>query len=335
MYRHIIYMNVNRLLFLSLLGALLFTGSCKNSGKNINGFTSRIGRAAMVDKYPREPGEEIFRQASGSKLYNELEDRYKQSLQALQIETDRDGAKLVVVIMTPDVGKSLSLSNTYGVPYIVQACNLLGIDCLDLSTVIGGQETTALTQGPSEGNWSKDGSAFLSDQLSYLLLSYDCFKNTKPFPHISKPATFGDMPPRKDEVTNGEKDVPYHITSNAQGLRMDHELTFPKTKQTILFLGDAQLYSPYLDDKFIATYLLQKKYPAKEIINAGYMHYTLEDHLSLSLEKARFTEPDIVVVCTNGDDILDYFFTQRNRYSRAQRVYRPSDAEKEFYEHLN
>ena len=322
-------------LSLITLIAISFSFGCNNSGKNINGFTNKIGRAAMIEKYPKEPGEEIFRQASGTKLYNELEDRYKQSLSALQIETDRNGAKLVVVILTPDVGRALSLSSTYGIPYIVQTCNLLGIDCLDLSTVLATQEPAALTQGPSEGNWSKEGAGFIAEQLSYLLLGYDCYKNTKPFPAIPKPATFGDLPPHKDDVVDGDKGVSNHFTTNAQGLRMDHDLTFPKQKQTVLFMGDAQLLCPYLDNKFTPTYLLQQKYPAKEIINAAYLHYTIEDYLSLYLEKAKFTEPDIVVVCTNGDDILDYFFSQRNRYSRSQRVYRPSDEEKQFYSQMN
>ncbi len=289
----------------------------------------------MIDKYPRSPGEEILRQPNGSKLYNELEGRYKESLSAMAIEADRDGAKLVVVVLTPDVGRSLSLANTYGIPFIVQSCNQLGIDCLDLSTILSTQDSNALIVGPSSGNWSKAGAAFVADQLSYLLLGYDCYKNTKPFPAVAKPATFGDLQPGKDEVLLGEKDIPLHLTTNSQGLRMDHDLTFPKKKQTILFMGDAEILCPYLDNQFSATSLLQKKYPGKEIINAGFLHYTIEDYVSLYVQKARYTEPDIVVVCTNGEDILDYFFSDRNRYSRDKRVYRPSDNEKEFYSQMN
>ena len=314
---------------------VLFAGSCNYNTKSLNGFTNKIGRAAMIDKYPRTPGEEILRQENGGKLYNELEARYRESLFNMQIETDRDGAKLVVVILTPDVGRNLSLANTYGVPYIVQSCNQLGIDCLDLSTVLSTHDSTSLVEGPSNGNWTKPGAAFIADQLSYLLLGYDCYKNTKPFPQVHKPATFGDLKPGKDDVMEGDKGIQLHLTANSQGLRMDHGLTFPKKKQTILFMGGAEILCPYLDNQFTPTYLLQQKYPAKEIINAGYMHYTLEDCLSLYLEKARFTEPDIVVVCTNGEDILDYFFTERNLYSRSQNVYRPSDNEKQFYKQMN
>ena len=328
-------MKIKLLVLFLAIPAILFSGSCNYNAKNINGFTNKIGRSAMIDKYPRVPGEEILRQENGAKLFSELESRYRESLFNLQIETDRDGAKLLVVILTPDVGKSLSLANSYGVPFIVQSCNQLGIDCLDLSTILSTQDSTALIEGPSNGNWTKAGASFVADQLSYLLLSYDCYKNTKPFPQAHKPTTFGDLKPGKDEVLEGEKGVQLHLTANAQGLRMDHDVTFPKKKQTILFLGDAELLCPYLDNHFTSTYLLQQKYPAKEIINAGYIHYTLEDYLSLYLEKARYTEPDIVVVCTNGEDILDYFFSARNLYSRSQKVYKPSENEKQFYRQMN
>ena len=328
-------MKITTSILLLALPALLFWSSCNSKSQHLNGFTSKIGRASMLEKYPKSPGEEILRQPYGSKLYSELEARYKESLAALQIETDRDGAKLVVVILTPDVGKSLNLTNTYSTPFIVQSCNLLGIDCLDLSAVLGGEDLSAMTQGPSAGNWSKAGSAFIADQLSYLVLGYDCFKNTKPFPAGQKPATFGDLKPHMDEVLEGEKNVSLHFTTNSQGLRIDHDVTFPKKKQTILFMGDAAILCPYLDDKLTPTALLQKKYPGKEIINAAYLHYTIEDYLSLYVEKTRYTEPDIVVVCTDGEDIFDYYFTDRNRYSRIVRVYRPTDAEKQFYNQLN
>ena len=60
----------------------------------------------------------------------------------------------------------------------------------------------------------------------------------------------------------------------------------------------------------------------------------MDDYESLYKEKARYTEPDIVLVCTNGGDILDEYFTQRNHYSRRQKIYPGTDVEKSFYYHL-
>ena len=100
-------------------------------------------------------------------------------------------------------------------------------------------------------------------------------------------------------------------------------------------MGNSQIYCPYLDDKMTPTYLLQQKAPGKEFVNAGFSNYTIEDYLDLYLEKARYAEPDILVICTSGEDVLNYFFTQRNRYSRAQKLYKPSPVEEEFYSQLN
>ena len=102
-----------------------------------------------------------------------------------------------------------------------------------------------------------------------------------------------------------------------------------------MFMGNGQIYCPYLDDKMTPTALLQQKSPGKEFINAGYANYTIEDYLDLYMQKARYAEPDILVLCTSGEDVFSYFFTQRNRYSRIQKLYKPTPVEEEFYKQLN
>ena len=314
---------------------LLVSAGCGGKKGGGGSFTLNVARKSLAEKYPKLPSDEILRQANGNKLYKELQERYRQSLRALATETDRDGVKLVVVVMSPDVGKSLTLANRYGFPFITQACNLMGIECLDMTPAMLAQRPEALAQMSSEGNWTKEGAVFVAEQLSYQLMSYDCLKLNKKSPTGPKPATFGDQPPKSDEVLDIDKNTKYHVTSNSQGLRLDHELTFPKKKQTIFFMGNSQIYCPYLDDKMTPTYLLQQKAPGKEFVNAGFSNYTIEDYLDLYLEKARYAEPDILVICTSGEDVLNYFFTQRNRYSRAQKLYKPSPVEEEFYSQLN
>ena len=135
-------------------------------------------------------------------------------------------------------------------------------------------------------------------------MKYDAQKSSKLFKNEKKPETFGDLPPNQDEMVDGFKDEPYHLKVNGQGLRMNHNLTFPKKKQTILILGDGNIFCPYLNNELIPTDILQKRHPDKEIINAGVNHYTMDDYESLYREKARFTEADLVLVCTNGGDII-------------------------------
>ena len=320
-------------IWIVLLMALLGS-ACRNGGKKLTGVTSRPARASLLEQYPKDPGEEILNELSGNGLYNELEDRYRQSLYDLHKAVNRDGAKLIVVILTPEVGKLLTPANAAGIPSIIKTCSLEGITCVDLSQVVSAQNPATITQMPNDSHWSKEGAAFVADQLAAIIKDNDSFTSDFQFPNGPRPATFGDLPPGKDEVLEGDKDIQYHLTVNAQGLRMNHNLVFPKKKQTILFLGDSQIFCPYLDNVDIPTELLQKRYPGKEMVNAGNVHYTIEDYLSLYTEKARYVEPDLAIVCTNGTDILDYFFTSRNKYSRSDKCYTPSEQEKQFYEQL-
>jgi hypothetical protein len=54
--------------------------------------------------------------------------------------------------------------------------------------------------------------------------------------------------------------------------------------------------------------------------------------MTLFEERAKFTEPDVVMLQTSGTDILDMFFSHRNRFSRNAKTYQPSSVEKAYYE---
>ena len=125
--------------------------------------------------------------------------------------------------------------------------------------------------------------------------------------------------------------MPYRVVANAQGLRMNEDVKFPKSKQHILFLGGSQIYSPFLDNDFIATSLLQKKFPNTVIMNAGMISGCTDDFLSLWNEKAKYSEPDVVIVQTNGTDITDLFFTNRNHLARSHKPYHPTEVEEKYF----
>ncbi len=324
----------NKYFLLTVLCFLLFNIGCTYEPKDIEKMASKAQRKSINEKYSKIPTEEILQQVNGNTLYTELQNRYKHSLTQFKSETENDCTKIVVVIITPEVGKSLSLANTYGIPFIVETCSALNIDCIDLTPSIATKEPSDITLIPDDNHWSKQGSEYIADLLTELIVKYSKYRNTNTFKDSLRPKIFGDLPPNTNEVVDGERNLPYHQKVNAQGLRMNHNLSFPKKKQTILFIGDAQIYSPYLDNEFIATSLLQQRFPDKEILNAGNVGYTIEDYLSLYMDKAKYAEPDVVFVCTNGNNILDYFFTQRNHYSRLVKAFPPTNLEKTFYNEL-
>lgn len=317
-----------------LLAVTVFSCRSSNSGKpqTIGDWVFQAQKSAFMDKYGKIPRDEIIQQASSPRLYGELKQYYKHALIELKAATDKDCAKLVVAIVTIETGKYATPANSYGIPFIMVTADNMGLDFYDIADSIAQQDVPELTQTTEEGAWSKKGAIYLADQLDAIIKHYDTVRSSKTFPPGKKPATFGDLQPNQDEMMYDYGDAPYHLKVNAQGLRMDKDVTFPKRKQTILILGDAEVFSPMLNNEDISTAILQRRHPDKVIINAGVSHYSMDDYETLYKDKARYTEPDLVIVVTNGGDILDQYFSYRNKYSRLNRIYEPSEAEKQFYE---
>ena len=96
-------------------------------------------------------------------------------------------------------------------------------------------------------------------------------------------------------------------------------------------MGGSQIYSPFLDNDFIATTLLAKRHPEMVIMNSGMISGCTDDFLSLWKEKAKYSEPDVVIVQTNGTDITDLFFTNRNHLARSKQPYYPSAEEEKYF----
>ncbi len=282
--------------------------------------------------YKEVPDERILENGSGNNpVYNELKKRYKEQMAKLKQEVEATGAKFVVTIITPEVGSSITNLTRYGHPFIKSACNELGIETYDLSSAIAAQNPYVITQIPRDGHWSKKGAEFLAGHLEPIIKKYEGHRCTVTYKDSERPETFGDLAPSTEEILDGGKDMPYKVVANAQGLRMDHDLKFPKAKQHVLFLGGSQIYSPFLDNEFIATTLLAKRFPNIEFLNAGMISGCTDDFLSLWEEKAKYSEPDVVIVQTNGTDITDLFFTNRNHLARTQKPYYPSPVEEKYF----
>jgi hypothetical protein len=113
---------------------------------------------------------------------------------------------------------------------------------------------------------------------------------------------------------------------------MPAEITFPAAKQRIVFAGDSRIFNPFIDDDLTICRRLQAMMPDIEIINGANICGAMDDYTTLYTDKLRYLEPDVLVVCTHGADIVDEFFSHRNRYSRQRKSYKPSKAEKEFYD---
>lgn len=289
----------------------------------------------FIKEYPKVPEYiPIFLKAGpvGEKTYTELKGRYSADLGALKKTVEATGAKFVLLVITPGAVKDMTVEEKAGIDFLNSAAKANGVETIDITPFIHNYTAQELTQIPKDGHWSKDGAAKIADELAKYLPKYAAAKATATYD--KRPETFNDLEANMDQVLDGGKNLPYHVVTNKQGLRMNYDLAFPKTKQRILFMGDSEVYCPFLDNEYIITSLLQNKFADKEIINASVIGYTLEDYISLYNDKTKFSEPDVVIVATSPGDVIDYYFSQRNKLSRTHKQYPPSETEKELYKVL-
>jgi hypothetical protein len=285
----------------------------------------------LNEMYKEVPDEKILdNDGASSPVYTELKQRYKTQLGELKQKVEATGAKFVVVIITPETNGSHPLTR-YGIPFILSASKDLGVEVYDLTPAIASQNPKEITQVPRDGHWSKKGAIFLADQLDPIIKKYAGHKSTTTYKDTERPETFGDLAPSTEEILDGGKDMPYKVKANAQGLRMDHDVKFPKAKQHVLFLGGSQIYSPFLDNEFISTTILAQRHPEAEIMNSAMISGCTDDFLSLWDEKAKYSEADVVIMQTNGTDITDLFFTNRNHLSRTHKPYLPTPTEEKYF----
>jgi hypothetical protein len=312
----------------------LVGSSCNLKPDSIDRLTSKAKREALLEKFPKVPHDEILHQINSSKLYADLFAAYQDHLINLKNYVEADGAKLIVVVLTTRVGKSGAPESIYGIPQIVNICDNLSLTCVNLVPRLLERDLSEIAQIPEETILSPAGAEYVAGLLAEVIDSACDYKSTKDLSHLPKPATFGDLEPGLDEMRGVGTSLPYRLKVNSQGLRLEQDLTFPKKRQTVLVLGDSKVIGTFLNYQQTPMYLLQQKLPDRLIVSAGGDNYTMDDFESLYKEKARYTEPDIVLVCTDGGDILEEYFSQRNKYSRRKKIYPPTRVEEDFYFNL-
>lgn len=285
---------------------------------------------ALNKQFFKVPDDKILENGPNTPIYAELKQRYKKDAAQLKEMVESTGAKVVFMILTPETGNDVA-GTRYGIPYIRQVCKELGIELLDMTPILARKSPKEITQWPQDGHWSKKGAEFIADNLAPIIRKYSTVTSTVTYKDNERPETFGDLEPNSDDIRDGQKDLPYHVKGNAQGVRMDSDIIFPKKKKHVLFMGDSGIFCPFLNNEFTITGVLQRMFPDMVMMNTGVIGYTLEDYVTLWNEKAKYSEPDIVVIQTNGGDITDYFFTHRNTLSRSHKPFQPTPVEEEYY----
>lgn len=328
-----------------LLLSLIFTGSVAcgvtepaaetaapdvSAQESANARSAALRRQELLRLYPDVPRDEIVGTTPvQTELVTELKSRYRRQLESLQAQVAAAGVRMVLVHLTPE---GASPAQTALEPFISGTAGELGIEYVNLSSRLQGLDPTVITQMPRDGHWSAAGASMVAGWFGEILAGHADARSTAAPIDGSRPRLFGDLDPGQDTILDGGKNLPYRLQTNRQGLRLDRDITFPKSRPRVLILGDSQIYCPFLDNPATIPSQLQALHPEVEVVSAANIGYGLDDFDGLFRERARFMEPDLVIVQTGGGDILDTYFSHRNLFSRTQGAFEPTPVELRFQE---
>jgi lysophospholipase L1-like esterase len=178
---------------------------------------------------------------------------------------------------------------------------------------------------PDDDHMSRFGNLLLARSVFETLKKYTAHRTY--ISYEKRPRLFGDLEPNLNKIITHLPALTYALVTNAQGIRVDHPVTFPKQRQRILILGDSFTYGPYLPTTHTFPAQLDRLLPQQEVLSAGVFGYTISDEVELFLERAKYTEPDIVILQVMHNDILGLISYMENIFDRKQRTYSPSALE--------
>jgi len=263
----------------------------------------------------------------GKELLDSFKLEYEDNFKLLVEEANKIGSKFIVLYAPLDHYKSSSTLDDSR-QFFSGLAEKYNVDFLDMTDDFFQYSEETVTLLPENGHLSRFGNKLVIERLSEYIDKYNDYRMN--FQFDSRPKLFGDLSSNHNSVWEIVPDLPYRVIANKQGLRMNYNLAFPKEKQRILILGDSCTFGPYLANYNTYPALLDKRYPDKEVINAGIAGYTITDETSLFIERAKYAEPDITILQVIDNDIYGLFYFRRNQFNREGKVYQPSKVEIEF-----
>lgn len=290
-----------------------------------------VAKAKMrVQKY-QIPHDTLF-SAAAKELLEQFKQEYETNFKMLVEQVQKVKSKLLILYIPVEEHEKPENKLIYR-NFFAHLAEKYQLEFIDLSEEFQKYPFDVLTLRPDDGHLSRFGNKVVVDKLAEYIDKYSDYKTA--FQFKKRVSLFGDLKPNDSNIWQMKPDMPYRVTTNAQGLRMDYNLTFPKKKQRILILGDSVTFGPYLPNHHTYPCLLERKYSDKEVINAGIAGYTITDELSLFVERARYVKPDITILQVLDNDIFGLFFFKKNEFDRKKRFYQPSELEKKFLEQFN
>lgn len=270
------------------------------------------------------------------KQWEELKGRYRHYFQQLMADMKSQEVQPVICWMTTEVGAAETPIQRKSKTFIKDLCRAEGVPFEDFSPLLEGRKPEEITHMPKDGHLNKQGLKLIAGRLERIIRAYDAHRSQLSFSSSERPTIMGELEPHQDVILDGGKNLPYRLITNATGLRMKRPVRFDNPGQRVLLMGDSGFYFPFVDNEATPTAILRDVFPEKEILNVANWAYTLSDYYWQWQERARYLEPDLVLLQSTGDDIADFYFTHQRRFSRDRRSrsFDPSSTEKKFYQYL-
>ncbi len=200
------------------------------------------------------------------------------------------------------------------------------IDLIDLSDTFSGYSPEALNFKPGDFHLNRYGNWLVSQAVHDWLSHQSEWRSQAEFQ--PKPDVMGDHPASQDRRVETYPDFHYRVRTNKQGFRMLRDVSFPKTEQRILALGDSFTFGSLVYDQDTWPNLLYE-FHAHDVVNAGKGGYTILQELELLTERARYVDPDVIILQVIDNDIYNLLSYFKNTFSRNKTVYPRTTAEKE------
>ncbi len=186
---------------------------------------------------------------------------------------------------------------------------------------------------PEDAHFSRYGNRLIASALRNELVPFSGYRSSHSF---SQRATLlGDLKPNQNKTWIYNPRLPYQVVTNSQGLRSAQDITSPKTKQRVIFLGDSYTFGAYVGNHATYPELLARQYPDIEPVNAGVAGYTITDEASLFAKRAKYSEPDITVLQVSENDMEGLLSFKKNLFDRQEKVYSLSPAEQKLLQKIS
>lgn len=255
---------------------------------------------------------------NGYELHIDLMKKYEEYFIDLKKQIEKIDVKFALLYIPSDNYNSHTDRKSYR-KYFLDLANKHSVDIIDLSETFYIYDDRLPTLLPENGHLSRFGNILVARSLKDYINNNKYFRSS--YRNNKYPELLGDLKPDLNEIWFPNGLMPYKVITNSQGLRMQYNLSFPKEKQRVLLLGDSFTFGPYLSNHNTFAGHLQKELTEIEIINAGVAGYTIKMQLELFMERAKYVDPDFVILQVLDNDIIGLTSYKLNQFCRKNNFY--------------